>query len=577
MPQLLTATIENGWKEFCISIIRRSAVLTDLSKDKMALKVIENDSLTSTTEFYFKNETSFPLWAITSLFDYKILTILELSICFIGIILNCFTFDVARNLPLQTSGSKWIQYLAFWDNSIVVRIFLRTLAADIFASEITNIGNNMCKFVAYTWWVCTINASGHLVCLGIDRALSIKFPRWHFRQNWLNIIPRVSLGVTLFHCLVCLPALFFLELDDNICAMRARNYSILLIYKIALVTIFSSVGHFILVSIASCVFTKKLKKHRGKRCRRSQRRANSNSGHSKKLEKDTKKSKNENDKTQNGENVEVVVVSSGIFQSSEFFGNSVFCGSEPSASHGTLRSPALVKESKFISHEGRQNKDLVSNISESNRKSAASTVKQSNSRKNSSNNGNWNDITVDKNTSRMNGNKDQTKLNAHLSGLNSQSNDSNNLERRNVSNIYSEIANSVPKNSTNASPELSDEDLKVLRTVQLVCLWYLLVMWSATVLYITGEMISDKSSPVHTLVIRLGRICADANSAFNFLFFLRGQSFRRAFVQRWVPRKPGLSSHRYSVIFSADSEIFAFSAMFRAEPADFNFDISDHN
>ena len=40
---------------------------------------------------------------------------------------------------------------------------------------------------------------------------------------------------------------------------------------------------------------------------------------------------------------------------------------------------------------------------------------------------------------------------------------------------------------------------------------------------------------------------------------------------------PGLSSHRYSVIFCADSEIFAFSAMFRAEPADFNFDISGHN
>ena len=38
----------------------------------------------------------------------------------------------------------------------------------------------------------------------------------------------------------------------------------------------------------------------------------------------------------------------------------------------------------------------------------------------------------------------------------------------------------------------------------------------------------------------------------------------------------GLSSHRYSVIFSADSDIFAFSTMFRAEPADFNFDISGH-
>ena len=40
---------------------------------------------------------------------------------------------------------------------------------------------------------------------------------------------------------------------------------------------------------------------------------------------------------------------------------------------------------------------------------------------------------------------------------------------------------------------------------------------------------------------------------------------------------PGLSSHRYSVIFRADSEIFAFSAMFRAEPVDFSFDISGHN
>ena len=47
-------------------------------------------------------------------------------------------------------------------------------------------------------------------------------------------------------------------------------------------------------------------------------------------------------------------------------------------------------------------------------------------------------------------------------------------------------------------------------------------------------------------------------------------------VYTWI-YIPGLSSHRYSVIFSADSEIFAFSAMFRDEPADFNFDISGHN
>ena len=50
-------------------------------------------------------------------------------------------------------------------------------------------------------------------------------------------------------------------------------------------------------------------------------------------------------------------------------------------------------------------------------------------------------------------------------------------------------------------------------------------------------------------------------------------------MESWILFKwnPGLSSHRYSVIFSADSEIFAFSAMFRAVSADFNFYISGHN
>ena len=40
---------------------------------------------------------------------------------------------------------------------------------------------------------------------------------------------------------------------------------------------------------------------------------------------------------------------------------------------------------------------------------------------------------------------------------------------------------------------------------------------------------------------------------------------------------PGLSSHRNSVIFSADSDIFAFLAMFTTEPADFNFDICGYS
>ena len=53
--------------------------------------------------------------------------------------------------------------------------------------------------------------------------------------------------------------------------------------------------------------------------------------------------------------------------------------------------------------------------------------------------------------------------------------------------------------------------------------------------------------------------------------------FLLAREQKRIKKYPGLSSHRYSVIFSADSKIFEFSAMFRAVSADFNFYISGHN
>ena len=43
---------------------------------------------------------------------------------------------------------------------------------------------------------------------------------------------------------------------------------------------------------------------------------------------------------------------------------------------------------------------------------------------------------------------------------------------------------------------------------------------------------------------------------------------------KYCLRLPGLSCHTSSVIFSANSEVFAFSAMFRTVPADFNVDTS---
>ena len=65
------------------------------------------------------------------------------------------------------------------------------------------------------------------------------------------------------------------------------------------------------------------------------------------------------------------------------------------------------------------------------------------------------------------------------------------------------------------------------------------------------------------------------SSRANFLLS-RSSSLSKNKKETWRSH-PALSSHRYSVIFSADSESFAISAIFRAVPADFNFDTSSHN
>ena len=62
------------------------------------------------------------------------------------------------------------------------------------------------------------------------------------------------------------------------------------------------------------------------------------------------------------------------------------------------------------------------------------------------------------------------------------------------------------------------------------------------------------------------------------VFLEHFHDFRYNFKRAKSKKLSGLSCHRYSVIFSADSEFFlAFLAMFRAVLAGFNFDISGHS
>ena len=82
-------------------------------------------------------------------------------------------------------------------------------------------------------------------------------------------------------------------------------------------------------------------------------------------------------------------------------------------------------------------------------------------------------------------------------------------------------------------------------------------------LYPKFDTIDKKKKPLRNLIL-----------SFHKDEFL---SSAKKLVLQLLNCNPGLSFHRYSLIFSADSEIFLFSAMFRAVPADLNFDISGHN
>ena len=83
----------------------------------------------------------------------------------------------------DTSGNKWMLYLAGWDIIILIPGILLVLGQEVLGVDIRTLGNGSCRIFSYLPSTTALNATGHLVLMAIDRAVNITFPTWHFGKT----------------------------------------------------------------------------------------------------------------------------------------------------------------------------------------------------------------------------------------------------------------------------------------------------------------------------------------------------------------------------------------------------------
>ena len=184
-----------------------------------------------------------------------------LTLTLIGLCLNTLTLDVSRHQRPQTSGSKWMQYLAIWDSMFILVCGIADVANLVAGYEMTSSGDWACRGILYTMWFGTMNASGHLVALAVDRALNMSFPQWHHMRDWSYINRRLSIGMTLFHAIVLAPIIYLFGVQDGVCSLVAPGI-VPRLYELFISSVLFPVTHFTLILVASVVFEYKLRERR---------------------------------------------------------------------------------------------------------------------------------------------------------------------------------------------------------------------------------------------------------------------------------------------------------------------------
>ena len=176
-----------------------------------------------------------------------------------GIILNFLALEVSKHQRSQTSGSKWIQYLAIWDIVYLLVNGIVEAASQVTGYEVASYW--VCRGLYYVMWLGTMNASGHLVALAVDRALNMSFPQWHHMKDWTYINRNLSIGMTLFHAIVLAPMFYVFGVQDGVCDLVSPGM-VPRLYQLLISNVLFPVAHFIVILIASFVFEYKLRERR---------------------------------------------------------------------------------------------------------------------------------------------------------------------------------------------------------------------------------------------------------------------------------------------------------------------------
>ena len=215
----------------------------------------------STVEVLQDSDDNFFVWLVKHLTNYdSIFGWVAISISALGILANSVTVDIAKRQRDQTSGTKWMIYLALWDIAYLSLGVCLIFGQEALGVDFRNLGDIFCAFHRIFSNLSTLTASAHLVAMAVDRAVVITFPTWHCNQTWDPIIKRISLAIAGFYFALQLPGFGTVRHRGGVCLVS--HTPALTVYRIILVTLFFAITHVVVVFVSSGFFIYKLRERR---------------------------------------------------------------------------------------------------------------------------------------------------------------------------------------------------------------------------------------------------------------------------------------------------------------------------
>ena len=203
---------------------------------------------TTETEF-----SAFSRFSILMLPHIKLFYAMCFGVSLFGFALNYFALDSVKNLPEQTSSSFWMEWLAIWDSVVLVSTGIGS-GALAFGIDFTTMNRYSCKVFVFQSFAFGTNASTHVVCVAIDRALNLTLPIWHRAQQWKSKVLKLSRALVVFHFILSVPKLFIYEVESGLCVVPKTASTLERFYEVIAAKVFYSLGHFLPLVVANLIF-----------------------------------------------------------------------------------------------------------------------------------------------------------------------------------------------------------------------------------------------------------------------------------------------------------------------------------